>query len=681
MRTFASAGRFVLVAVLLVSLSGCASLNKWMPWKSAEEAKPAAVLAQTEVRPEPAPPRAVEPPRPTEPPAAQQPPARKAEPSEPTRRRPNAQPPPKVVSLNFEGAELEQVLRVLAELAGINFVLGQGVKAQVTMRIDRLPSTEAFSIMQALLEANNLALIKAGPIYKIVPAPAAQQQPASIGIGKEQVPGLEEGYLTQIVPLQFLSAEELVKVLQPLMAPGRVLAYREANSVILSGPASMVRRVLETIQTLDVQSQQKEAQQVFVYYVENAKAVELANVLTNLFGLAGRPGALPGAPPTRPPTTRPGTQPTTPPPTPARPGAPVPPPPTPPTTPEEARIAAEVRIVADERTNALIVKATQQDYKLIEETIRRLDIIPKQVLIEVLAAEITLTDSLEFGLNWVLRSGDLALSQFTGLIGGADFSNFINLPSDQVRGIAGNLQGFNATFVDGRKFRAFLNTLAAYTKINALATPHILTADNKEAKIQVGQEVPIVTGTQSTITAVATEGQNVFQSLQQRDVGRILTIKPHVNEKRQVTLDMQLEVSDILSLTTGTIGSPTFSKRTAQTSLVVEDGQSLLIAGIIDTRKRYEYAGVPWLSKIPVLGYLFRNTTESVEKTELFIMLTPYVVASPEEGKILTEQFRQRLDWVEEGLKRSGPSQGRKGGFERSAPSSTGKTSSAPVER
>lgn len=633
--------RYGMTWVLAFLVSACAFWSKSGAPLTPPEGGPEGSMAPKPTLAEPPPPPQVEapppaPPLPLKPPAAQ--PPRAEAPKAPAPPTP-PQPPPKLVSLHFEGADLELVLRTLAEIAGINFVLAQGVKVQVTMRIDRLPATEAFSIMQAILEANNLAAIKAGPVYKIVPAAAAAQQPTPIGIGTDETISIGEGFLTQIVPLQYLSAEELVKVLQPLLMPGKVLAYREANSLILSGPASMIKRLLQTIQTLDVPGKQREAQQVYVYYVENAKAKELADVLMSLFGerRPERPAA-----PARPEAPRP--------PQPPRPGVPTPPPPTPaPPSPEAARMVGEVRVVADERTNALIIKATPQDYELIEATIKKLDITPKQVVIEVLAAEISLTDQLSFGLEQLLRAGEFAFQQFFGLG---------PVPEQLLRGVATNIPGFTMTFVDPDRFRLFLNTLAVFTKINTLATPHILTQDNKEARIQVGREVPIITGTQSTITAVAQQGQNVFQTLQQRDVGRILTIKPHVNEKRQVTLDVQLEVSDIESLTTGAIGSPTFSKRTAQTSVVVEDGQSLLIGGIISTLRRNEYSGVPLLSKIPVIGYLFRTTTEVLEKTELFLMLTPHVIATPEEGKALTEKFKKRLDWLEEQLRRLPPLDG-----------------------
>ena len=545
-----------------------------------------------------------------------------------------------MISLHFDEADLDLVVRALADVAKINVVIAQDVKAKVTLWIDRVPGSEAFPILQAILEANNLTIIKAGPVYKIVLAAATAQQSAPIGIGRDEAPAGDEGFLTQIIPLQYLSAEELVKVAQPLAVPGRVLPYRETNSLVLSAPTATVRRILQIIQTLDVPGRQREAQQTFVYYVENAKAQELAGLLTNVFEERRRERGAPAR------STPPPTPLAVPPPAPPRPGVAVPPTPeaAPPTAPtplpgEEGRIVGEVRIVADEPLNALIIRATVQDYRVIEETIKKLDVIPKQVVIETLVAEVTLSDSFSFGLETFLKAGDVALQQFFS-VGPTPDKLVVGTPTNQT--------GFTLTFVDQNRFKLFLNSLSAVTKINTLATPHILTQNNKEARIQVGSEVPVVTGRQTTATGQVSD--QVFQTVQQRDIGRILSIKPHVNEKRQVSLDIQLEVTDTLATST-VAGTPSFSKRTVHTSVVVEDNQSLLIGGIISDSNTNGYAGLPWLSRIPILGYLFRQTTETKDRTELFIMLTPRVVASPEEGRVLTDEFRQRLDWLEKALK------------------------------
>lgn len=654
-----------LVLLQVVLLSGCALWGKAQPPRP----RPIAGLAPPAPAPSsPAPTVAGPPPRPPlSLPVAETSPAAEASPSAETA--PTAEAPPeaeaprpaaprlaaptKPVALHFEDADLEQVLKALSGLAGINFVLAQGVKVKVTMHIDGLPATEAFSILESILEANNLIAIKSGLIYKIVPLAAASQQPSPLGMGKELA--AEEGFLTQIVTLKHLSADELVRSLQPIVAPQKILAYRETNSVVLSGPASMLKRLLQVIQSLDVPGQQRDVAQIFVYHVENAKATELAGVLNSLFGNQGpvvRPAVkLPPREAVPPPEMAPPVAP----PPPPRPGVtPEPserpralPPGTPPPA-EQARSVGDIRIVPDERTNALLVRATPNDYRVLEDTIKKLDIIPKQVLIEVLLAEVTLTDRLRLGIEQFLKLGDVALQQFFGLG---------PVPQALVAGAATNTPGFTLTFVDGDKFRLFLNSLSSYTKVNTVASPHILTQDNREARIQVGQEVPVVTGEVGSLPVLGQQqggGSTVFRTIQQRDVGRILLIKPHVNEKRQVTLDVQVEATDVLPNST-VAGTPSFNKRTAQTSVVVSDGQALLIGGIISDIRQNEVSGVPLLSRIPLLGWLFGTRAKSEDRTELLILLTPHVIASPEQGRVLTEQFKKRLEWLEEANDRRKP--------------------------
>jgi general secretion pathway protein D len=201
--------------------------------------------------------------------------------------------------------------------------------------------------------------------------------------------------------------------------------------------------------------------------------------------------------------------------------------------------------------------------------------------------------------------------------------------------------------VDKDKFRVVLNNVAGVTKVEVLASPHLLTANNKEAKIQIGREVPIITNTQASLTSVSAGDTGLFRTLQQKDIGIIMGIKPHVNEKRLVTLDIEFENIAIDSDAFGKTDSPSFLKTTTKTAVVVQDGQTLLIGGIIRTDKTKGYTGIPFLSDIPLLGYLFRSTSESFERNELVILITPHVIASPEEGREYTERFKGRVEKLE----------------------------------
>ena len=211
--------------------------------------------------------------------------------------------------------------------------------------------------------------------------------------------------------------------------------------------------------------------------------------------------------------------------------------------------------------------------------------------------------------------------------------------------------------MDKDKFRVVLNSIAAVTKVDVLASPHLLTANNKEAKLQIGQEVPIPVGVQNLGTTSIDQNvtsANLFSTFQRKDIGIIIGIKPHVNEKRLVTLDIEVENTTIAGgaiPTAASQGGDSFNKITAKTSVVVQDLQSLLIAGIIRTDKVKQRSGFPFLSQIPLLGYLFRSTDDTLTRNELLILITPHVVASPEEGRALTEQFKSRVESLDPILK------------------------------
>lgn len=570
---------------------------------------------------------------------------------------PAQQGKPQYVSLNFDNADLELVLRSIADITGINFIIGPGVKAAVTMRTTtKVPASEVLSILELVLEVNNLVAVKDGLYYKIVPLAVAQQEPQDVRVGKE--PGDErERYITQIVHLDHLSADEMAKILQSFLARGaKLVVHKETNSLIIAGFSSTVRRLLDTVKALDVKTKRDNIQRIFVYFVENVPATQLANVLNTLYG---RRDVLPRAPtaPPRPgqPPPRLGAPGQPPPPPPPAPGQPPPPPPAPALPPLGAalppgvepapgEVVGEVTIVPDEGTNALIIKTSPRNYEFIEATIKQLDIVPKQVVIELFIAQIGLTDTFKFSLEEIIRSGSFLVA---GAYGGGALATAVAGAVE--KGVAPS--GFTFAFVDKDKFRVVLNNVAGVTKVEVLASPHLLTANNKEAKIQIGREVPIITNTQASLTTVTQPDTGVFRTLQQKDIGIIMGIKPHVNEKRLVTLDIEFENIAIDSDAFGKTDSPSFLKTTTKTAVVVQDGQTLLIGGIIRTDKSKGYTGIPFLSQIPLLGYLFRSTSETLDRNELVILITPHVIASPEEGQAISERFRGRVEKLEPLLK------------------------------
>jgi general secretion pathway protein D len=368
------------------------------------------------------------------------------------------------------------------------------------------------------------------------------------------------------------------------------------------------------------------APKIFVYPVQNSKAKDLAALLQQIF-LGAKPA--PKVPPTRPPGT------------------------TPPSTPAaavttaferggEVIVGENTRIIADEVTNSLIILATPEDYTHIEETIKKLDIVPRQVLIEGLIARVDLTDKLNFGIRWVIENDfKLQLKPFTrdiNISGPLELNATIPTPN------------FTFTAFDNGNVKLLLQTLASEGKANILAAPHILVSDNREARIQVGSQVPIPTQTATTPSDRDDAARTITSTIQYKDIGIILKVKPQVNEGGLVSMEISQEVSSLGDRVP--IAGQDFqaiNKTEATTNLVAQDGETIIIGGLIREDITKSRAGVPFLYKIPILGHLFGSTINESTKNELIILLTPRVMRTiPEAGKITEDYLNRYKDAVKD---------------------------------
>ncbi|MBM4267467.1 MAG: type II secretion system protein GspD [Deltaproteobacteria bacterium] len=318
----------------------------------------------------------------------------------------------------------------------------------------------------------------------------------------------------------------------------------------------------------------------------------------------------------------------------------------------------EVRIVADEISNSLVILATKQDFEQIRKVLVDLDRVPRQVVIEVLIAEISLNKAMEMGLQTVLtNSGAIQdaptpVPTATSTVSGAALSNALQDVANgsalkRLLEITPGVQGntFTAIITDQSSFQVTLTALANANRLKVLASPHILTADNREAAINVGQSIPILTSTQQSTAVVS----NIVNSVQYRDTGVILNILPQVNADGLVNLQVRQEVSEVDDNFNSTTGSPAFILREAETTAVVQDGDSLLIGGIIQETTSRGRSGVPYLMDLPVVGRFFRADTDSVRRVELIIMLTPHVIRNRAESIEVTQTYKDRLwDVVDE---------------------------------
>jgi general secretion pathway protein D len=321
----------------------------------------------------------------------------------------------------------------------------------------------------------------------------------------------------------------------------------------------------------------------------------------------------------------------------------------------------EVRIVADEIANAIVILATKRDYQQILTVLRELDVVPRQVVIEVLIAEVSLNKEMSFGLQSILTNpgglGPIPTGAATPTpVPSTTTGSIMALPggiNDQLLKRVINVDAtgaLTAIITDQSSFRLQLDAIASAGRLKVLASPHILTADNREASIHIGTEIPILTS-QSNIPGIQTgTGQTALvNNVQYRSTGVILRVLPQVNADGLVNLQVRQEVSDVDNNFQSTTGSPAFTTREAETTAVVQNGDSLLLGGIISESTSRGRSGVPYLMDLPVLGRLFRTDSDSVRRVELIILLTPKVIRNRGEAIQVTQEYKDRLwDVVDE---------------------------------
>jgi general secretion pathway protein D len=298
------------------------------------------------------------------------------------------------------------------------------------------------------------------------------------------------------------------------------------------------------------------------------------------------------------------------------------------TGPAGAGTENRIRIIANRTNNALLIYATPSEYSVIEGMLRRIDIIPLQVLIEATIAEVDLNDALQYGTQFFFKTGKIAETL------GSPGSPFQNL---------GNLD-FPSTFpgfILSHTPRYAIQALAAVTKVRVLSAPQVTALDNQPARLQVGQQVPVLTG---TATSTLTTGAPVVNSVDYHATGVIRQVTPRVNSGGLVSLDIAQEVSSVAAAAVNSVsGSPTFNDQTFRTRVAVQDGQTAGMAGLITDNTKEGNTGLPFLKDIPIIGTLLSNQNNTRVRTELLVLITPHVIHDQRDARALTEDLRSQL--------------------------------------
>ncbi len=652
---------------------------------------------------------------------------------------PAVQPSGNNVVLNFEGADLREVVRsILGDTLGEAYTIDQAVGGTVTLRTTTgIPREALPATLEMLLRMNGAAMVKEGNIYKIVPQAASVRGNVTPQLGNSQR-ALPPGFSVQIVPLRYIGVREMMRILEPFAKDATAVRPDELrNMLILSGTEQELKHLVETIDMFDIdwmagmsvgvftlqyadvkavgaeldkavgdkatsplagilriiplerlnallvitpqpayldevkkwiarldQAGTGDGPSFYVYYLQNQRAEKIGPLLTQAF--TGRAAAAAAAPP---PSLAPGTpagtivsaptfqpQPAVITPTINVQTQPAPGQQTPGTAAAAARageglgIVRNIQVVADKDNNTLLVVATAQEYRIIEAALKKLDVPPRQVAMEVTIASVTLKDELDFGVEWLFKGGAPS-GQGSG--GNLTRSTPFNpaVPIAAAATAAANpalalAQGFyyiinNSNFPGG--VQAALHLLDTYGDTKVIANPHLAALDNQKATIKAGDKIPIcqqsIVG--STTNVVTTTSQYI-------DTGVLMQVTPHINQGGLVTLDVQVEVSDPGTLSANCDQAPPINTRSIQTMLNVQTGQTMVMGGLIGETRQNSSNGLPFLSRIPVIGGLFGNQVLNNNRTELVMFITPRVVESELDNKAVIDDLRKRMQKIDD---------------------------------
>ena len=598
------------------------------------------------------------------------------------------------VIMNFTDVEIATMVKFISELTGKNFVLDERVKGKVSVfSPSKLSQDEAFALFTSVLELKGFTLIQAGKVYKVVPTGSAKQAGMKLA-DKERIP-LGDAFLARVFPLTQISSQEALTFLQPIISkeghigsfgPGnmllvvdaasnlqkvadilslidtpqrregaelvylkhgsaegvtkvlqewlagrgarqvavgttqsansgavQVLADTRLNAVLLFGPEKDKKEIRSLIAQLDV-TPPEASSKINVCFLENTDATEMAKVLDGVVkGITAQTTTLQA-----------GTV----------------------SAQSSPFDSGKVTITADKASNSLVVMASPTDYNNLLQVIKKLDRRSKQVFVQVLIAEISPSKSRDLGvqsgafavgaLGKYLQGGGIydPFNTFGSLLGsGSSTSPLSTLIADKLKNTSKPVTG-----------AAILQALESEGMLNILSTPNILTTDNKEAEINVGENVPFKSSsTQSTF--------GTTESVERKDIGINLKIKPQVSEGDYIRMDLYQEISAVKSDKGDAVDLVT-TKRSAKTSVVVKDNETIVIGGLIQDTEDNTIQKVPLLGDIPGLGWFFKTTTKTRKKTNLLIMLTPQVVKDARDLASITESQKGKFT---EAAKEFGP--------------------------
>ncbi len=569
------------------------------------------------------------------------------------------------LTLNLNNADIRVLINTISEMTGKNFIVDPRVKGKVTV-ISSTPSNRdhIYEIFLSVLKVHGFAVVPSGDIYKIVPNTIAKQD--NIRTVTRTQTHLTDEVVTRVVAVKHVMASQLVPILRPLMPQQAHLGvHADSNTLIISDSIANMERVISIIQRID----RLGSNEVEIIPLEHANAADLVQVLTALRNTTKKGMTPPGQQPilVADPRTNSillggspdlrlelraliahldtpiaiegntevvylryaeakdlvtvlqgiGTKQLE--------------------AEKEIKKGSQAKsqfdIQADEAANALVITAPPLIMRSLKRVINQLDIRRAQVYIEAVIAELTDRNTRDLGVEWQTSIPATGLYAFTDLTTDGDLS--------------GNT--FNLGFTRSGSLRALVQAYAGDTDTNILSTPSLLTLDNEKASIHVGQNVPFVTGQYTTSNG--NTSSSPFQTIERHDVGLKLTVTPQINEGDTIKLEIKQEVSDVTN--NEDVDGLTTNKRTLETTILVDDKQTIVLGGLIKDNLSESVSKVPLLGDIPILGLLFRNTHTVTDKTNLMIFLRPEIVRDQRTSLQLTNSKYNYIRGLQQDIKKN----------------------------
>ena len=525
------------------------------------------------------------------------------------------------IAFNFVDVEIPTVIKFISEISGTNFIFDERIKGKITIIAPaKLSIDESFSLFTSVLNLKGYTIIQSGPkTYKVILSSQAKEEGK---ISTDEKVTVNEAYITKLIPTQHIKADDSVQFLRSVVSKdGHISAFGPGNLLLVVDSAVNIEKIMSILNLIDQPSAQEEQTKINVYFLENADATDLAKVLDGILknmqavNKAQRDKQKPA--------------------------------------PEAA---LTLSITPDKATNALIIVASPSDYENIVQVVKTLDKRRKQVFVEAMIIEATIDKLRDLGVKWRVAATRNGEPVAVGGFGNVDRSTLLSI----INGLTGISVGGLGNFFDvpvssitssgtistqtltAPGFAALFSLNDFRESINVLSTPQLLTSDNKEAEIMVGENVPFISKRERDLTTTST----VLNSIERKDVGITLRLTPQITEGDYVKLDIYQEISGIKgneSENILTTVGPTTTKRSTKTSVLVKDGRTVVIGGLMKEDDDESITKMPLLGDIPVLGWLFKTKHVSKNKTNLLVFLTPHIVKEADDLSKITEEKQREF--------------------------------------